>query len=86
MATLLALYSAVWTQGKYPKPLMEAIVIPLLNVGKDPLKAENYLPSIVNLLSRKVIGEDDKQPAHLVSTKTRPSDCTPVWVSETPFY
>ena len=44
MATLLALYNAIWTQGEYPKPWKEAIALLLLKTRIDPLKTENYCP------------------------------------------
>ena len=42
MATLLALYNAVLTQGDWATQGKEAIVIPLLKARKVSLKAENY--------------------------------------------
>ena len=36
MATQLALYNAMWTQGEYPKPWKKEMVIRLLKAGKDP--------------------------------------------------
>ena len=59
MATLLALCNAIWTQGKYTKPWKEAIVIPLLKVGKYPENGK-LSSSIFDVYPIKVTGEDGK--------------------------
>ena len=58
---------------------------PATKGGKGTPESEKLLSRIIDVLSRNVIGEDGKQPAHLVSSEIRASDHTPLWVLA-PFY
>ncbi|KAK7867868.1 hypothetical protein R5R35_008617 [Gryllus longicercus] len=55
LSTLLNIYNNIWTQSNYPKVWKEAIVIPILKAGKDPLNPENYRPVSLTCCLGKIL-------------------------------
>ena len=85
MVTLLPLYTP-YRPSEVSKVMEGGDRHPASECQKGSPLSRTLSSGILFTLSRKVIGDDGKQSGHLVSGKIRPSDRTPVWVQETPFY
>lgn len=50
---ILELYNEIWSNGTHPEMWKEAIIIPLLKLGKDPTSPASYRPiSLTSCLSK----------------------------------